>query len=86
MTGLVVLDLVCPSGRPTAANRLIVNHISGKVYTKKGRRAVCTVTGSHGKAIVYGLQTMDGRSMCAQYDRFTKEDFAKNTKRTAVAR
>ena len=28
MTGLVVLDLVCPSGRPTAANRLIVNHIS----------------------------------------------------------
>ena len=30
MTGLVVLDLVCPSGRPTAANRLIVNHISGE--------------------------------------------------------
>ena len=29
MTGLIVLDLVCPSSRPTAANRLIVNHISG---------------------------------------------------------
>ncbi len=36
----------------------------GKVYTKKDRGAVCTVTGSHGKTIVYGLQTMDGRSMC----------------------
>ena len=36
-----------------------------RVYTKKGKRAVCTVTGSHGKTIVYGLQTMDGRSMCA---------------------
>ena len=56
---------------------------SGKVYTKKGRRAVCTVTGSHGKTIVYGLQTMDGRSMCTQYDRFTKEDFANYLKRAS---
>ena len=34
-----------------------------RVYTRKGRRAVCTVTGSHGKTVVYGLQTMDGRGM-----------------------
>ena len=46
------------------------------VYTRKGRRAVCTVTGSHGKTVVYGLQTMGGRGMCAQYDRFTTENFA----------
>ena len=55
----------------------------GRVYTRKGRRAVCTVTGSHGKTIVCGLQTMDGRSMCAQYDRFTKEDFANYLKRAS---
>ena len=35
MTGLVVLDLVCPSGRPTAANRLIVNHISDQLVIRK---------------------------------------------------
>ena len=52
-----------------------------KVYTRKGRRAVCTVTGSHGKTVVYGLQTMDGRGMCMQYDRFTTENFADFLKR-----
>ena len=52
-----------------------------RVYTKKGKRAVCTVTGSHGKTIVYGLQTMDGRSMCAQYGRFTADDFVDFLKR-----
>ena len=51
-----------------------------RVYTKKGKRAVCTVTGSHGKTIVYGLQT-DGRSMCAQYGRFTADDFVDFLKR-----
>ena len=55
----------------------------GKVYTKKGRRAVCTVTGSHGKTIVYGLQTMDGRSMCMQCDRFAKEDFVDYLKKAS---
>ena len=52
-----------------------------RVYTRKGRRAVCTVTGSHGKTVVYGLQTMDGRGMCVQYDRFTTENFADFLKR-----
>ena len=52
-----------------------------RVYTKKGKRAVCTVTGSHGKTIVYGLQTMDGRSMCAQYGRFAADDFVDFLKR-----
>ena len=52
-----------------------------RVYARKGRRAVCTVTGSHGKTVVYGLQTMDGRGMCVQYDRFTTENFADFLKR-----
>ena len=30
-----------------------------RVYTRKGKRAVCTVTGSHEKTVIYGLQTMD---------------------------
>ena len=53
----------------------------GRVYTRKGGRAVCTATGSHGKTVVYGLQTVDGRGMCAQYDRFTTENFADFLKR-----
>ena len=48
----------------------------GRVYTRKGRRAVRAVTGSHGKTVAYGLQTVDGRGMCAQHDRFTTENFA----------
>ena len=34
-----------------------------RIYTKKGKRVVCTVAGSHEKTVVYGLQTMDGRGM-----------------------
>ena len=32
-----------------------------RVYTRKGKRAVCTVTGSHEKTVIYGLQTMDSQ-------------------------
>ena len=54
-----------------------------RVYTKKGKWAVCTVTGSHEKTVVYGLQAMDGRGMCAQYDRFTTDNFTDFLKRAS---
>lgn len=46
-----------------------------RVYTAKGRRTVCCVSGTHARTIVYGAVSLDGRQPFRQYDKFNKETF-----------
>ena len=45
------------------------------VYTPKGVRGVYTYTGSHSKAIVFGLITLDGEGFFWRYGSFTGKEF-----------
>ena len=52
------------------------------VYTPRGVRAVYTHTGTHSRAVVFGLITSDGKDFFVRYDRFRKEEFVDFLKRT----
>ena len=49
---------------------------SGRVYTPPGIRAVCYVSGTHDRRIVYGVLGLDGEQFFRQYDKFNGDTFA----------
>ena len=56
----------------------------GRVYTPPGIRAVCHVSGTHDRTIVYGVLGLDGEHLFGQYDKFngdTLAEFLKETKK-----
>ena len=52
----------------------------GRVYTPPGIRAVCRVTGTHDRTIMYGVLGLDGEEFFRQYDRFNGDTFAEFVK------
>ena len=52
----------------------------GRVYTPHGVRAVCHVSGTHDKTIVYGVLGLDGEQLFLQYDRFNGDTLAEYLK------
>ena len=45
------------------------------VYTRKGRRATYTFTGSYSKTVVFGMITADGEGFFERYPKFSKDEF-----------
>lgn len=52
----------------------------GRVYTPPGIRAVCHVTGTHDRTIMYGVLALNGRQFFRQYDKFNGDTFAEYLK------
>ena len=52
----------------------------GRVYTPPGIRAVCHVSGTHDRTIVYGVLGLDGEQLFLQYDKFNGDTFAEYLK------
>lgn len=52
----------------------------GRVYTPLGIRAVCHVSGTHDRTIVYGVLGLDGEQIFRQYDKFNGDTFAEYLK------
>ena len=48
----------------------------GRVYTPHGIRAVCPVSGTHDKTIVYGVLGLDGEQLFLQCDKFNSDTLA----------
>ena len=48
----------------------------GRVYTPLGIRAVCHVSGTHDRTIVYRVLGLDGEEFFRQYDKFNGDTFA----------
>ena len=48
----------------------------GRVYTPPGIRAVCNVSGTHDRTVVYGVLGLDGEQLFGQYDKFNGDTFA----------
>ena len=48
----------------------------GRVYTPPGIRAVCRVSGTHDRTIVYGVLGLNGEQFFRQYDKFNGDTFA----------
>ena len=52
----------------------------GRVYTPLGIQAVCHVSGTHDRTIVYGTLGLDGEQICRQYSKFNGYTFAEYLK------
>ena len=52
----------------------------GRVYTPHGIRAVCHVSGTHDRTIVYRVSDLDGEQLFRQYDKFNGGTFAEYLK------
>ena len=52
----------------------------GRVYTPPGIRAVCHVSGTHDRTIVYGVLGLDGEQIFRQYGKFNGDTFAEYLK------
>ena len=48
----------------------------GQVYTSPGIRAVCRVSGTHDRTMVYGVLDLDGEQIFRQYGKFNGDAFA----------
>ena len=51
-----------------------------RVYTPHGIRAVCHISGTHDKTIVYGVPGLDSKQLFLQYDKFNGDTFAEYIK------
>ena len=51
-----------------------------RVYTRRGVRATCTVSGTHQKSIVYGAISRSGRQFFRQYEKFDAATFVRYLK------
>ena len=52
----------------------------GRVYTPHGIRAVCHVSGTHDRTIVYGVPGLDGEQLFRQYGKFNGDTLAEYLK------
>ena len=58
----------------------VSNARPGRVYTPPGIRAVCHISGTHDRTVVYGVLGLDGEQLFRQYDKFNGDTFAEYVK------
>ncbi len=58
----------------------VVDAQPGRVYAPPGIRAVCYVSGTHDRTIVYGMLGLDGEQFFRQCDKFNGNTFAEYIK------